>query len=308
MQRRDLLRQAGLLAGGLSLPNFVKANQPTTSPKRVLRIAHITDVHIQPLIGAAKGFEKCLHHIQRQDIKPDFIINSGDCVMDAHRRKHENVQKQWRLFNEVLTSENSIPIFHGVGNHDICCEGDSNSNFEDGKKWAMDEMSMNKRFYSFDKKDWHFVMLDSVQKKKDGSWYTAHIDDEQMDWFKHDLKNTPDSKPTMIISHIPILAACVFFDGDNMSEKEGRWEVPGSWMHTDAKKLSGLFDNHKNVKLAVSGHIHLTDRVDYNDVSYCCNGAVSGRWWFGKYQHTEAGYALIDLYDDGSFTNKYVSY
>ncbi len=70
----------------------------------------------------------------------------------------------------------------------------------------------------------------------------------------------------------------------------------------------GGFNQHKNVKLAVSGHIHLTDRVDYNGVSYCCNGAVSGRWWFGKYQHTEAGYAIIDLYDDGSFTNTYVSY
>ncbi len=97
MQRRDLLRQAGLLAGGLSLPSLIKANSKPHNttvaiPKRILRIAHITDVHIQPLIGAAKGFEKCLHHIQNQDIKPDFIINSGDCVMDAHRRKHENVQ------------------------------------------------------------------------------------------------------------------------------------------------------------------------------------------------------------------------
>ena len=71
MQRRDLLRNATLLAGGLSLPSLIKANPksliPTViTPKRVLRIAHITDVHIQPLIGAAKGFEKCLHHIQNQ--------------------------------------------------------------------------------------------------------------------------------------------------------------------------------------------------------------------------------------------------
>ena len=93
-----------------------------------------------------------------------------------------------------------------------------------------------------------------------------------------------------------------------MKEKENKWEMPGGWMHTDAKQISEVFNQHKNVKLAVSGHIHLTDRVDYNGVSYCCNGAVSGRWWFGKYQHTEAGYAIIDLYDNGSFTNTYVSY
>jgi 3',5'-cyclic AMP phosphodiesterase CpdA len=170
----------------------------------------------------------------------------------------------------------------------------------------MDEMSISKRYYSHDTDQWRFVMLDSVQRKKDGSWYTAHLDDEQYDWLKSTLKATPDDKPVMVISHIPILAACVFFDGDNSNN--GKWEVPGSWMHTDAKRISNLFDDHKNVKLAVSGHIHLTDRVDYNGVSYCCNGAVSGRWWFGKYQHTEAGYAIIDLYDDGSFTNTYISY
>jgi Icc protein len=311
MQRRDLLRQMGLVAGGLSLPTLVKATVPAAAPKRILRIAHITDVHIEeaiPLVNSEKGFAKCLYHIQNHEIKPDFIINSGDCVMDAHKHRESNVKKQWKLFNDVLKSENSLPIYHNVGNHDICCEGDSERSFEDGKKWAMDEMGINNRFYSFDAKDWHFVMLDSVQKKKDGSWYTANLDEEQFDWLKHDLTQLPENKPTMVISHIPILAACVFFDGNNMKEKEGRWEVPGSWMHTDAKKIAEVFHAQKNVKLAVSGHIHLTDRVDYNGVSYCCNGAVSGRWWFGKYQHTEAGYAIIDLYDDGSFTNQYVSY
>ena len=51
MQRRDLLRQAGLLAGRLSLLSLIKANSKPHNttvaiPKRILRIAHITDVHI----------------------------------------------------------------------------------------------------------------------------------------------------------------------------------------------------------------------------------------------------------------------
>ena len=121
MQRRDLLRQLALTAGGLSLPSLANAQKPS-APKRVLRVAHITDVHIQPLIGAAKGFERCLHHIQSLDIKPDLIINSGDCVMDAHKRTPHNADKQWKLFNEVLKSENNLPVISCVGNHDICCE------------------------------------------------------------------------------------------------------------------------------------------------------------------------------------------
>lgn len=303
MQRRKLLQNLGLL----STANLITGNilaSPITTSKPILRIAHITDVHIQGMNGAVNGFEKCLHHIQNLAHKPDFIINSGDCIMDAHGHKTGKVKHQWELFRKVLQSENSLPIYSCVGNHDICCEGQSNSSFENGKKWAMDEMQLEKPYYSFDKNDWHFVALDSVQKKNDGSWYTANLGEEQLNWLAHDLKQT--TKPTMVISHIPILSACVFFDGQNM--KNERWEVPGSWMHTDSKAISDLFHKHKKTKLAISGHIHLTDRVDYNNVSYLCNGAVSGRWWSGQYQHTPAGYAVIDLYADGSFSNEYVTY
>jgi Icc protein len=304
MHRRKLLQNLSLLSAANFLPETLSANIVSPLKKPILRIAHITDVHIQGMIGAVNGFEKCLHHIQNLTEKPDFIINSGDCIMDAHGHKQAKVKHQWELFQKVLKSENSLPIYSCVGNHDICCEGDSGHNFEDGKHWALDELALAQPYYSFDKNGWHFVALDSVQKKNDGSWYTANLGETQLDWLKNDLENT--KKNTMIISHIPILSACVFFDGNNM--KNERWELPGSWMHTDAKQISEVFYKQNQVKLAVSGHIHLTDRVDYNGVSYLCNGAVSGRWWSGKYQQTPAGYAIIDLYEDGSFENKYVQY
>ena len=86
------------------------------------------------------------------------------------------------------------------------------------------------------------------------------------------------------------------------------WNIPGRWMHEDALELKDLFIKYPNVKLAISGHIHLLDRVEYNGISYCCNGAVSGAWWAGNYQETQPGYAIIDLYPDGTFTNTYTTY
>jgi hypothetical protein len=79
-------------------------------------------------------------------------------------------------------------------------------------------------------------------------------------------------------------------------------------MHVDARKLKDMFLEHSNVKACLSGHIHLVDRVDYLGVSYYCNGAVSGAWWDGDYQECAPGYALVDLYDDGSVENVYVTY
>ncbi len=301
MQRRSLLKNIGLAAGGVFLPEIAAA-----APRRVLRIAHLTDIHIQPLIGAAKGLEKCLHHLQNLDIKPDFIFNGGDSIMGAHRSPRDKFVKQWKLFKEVNDSENGLEVFPCIGNHDIWCEKEDTSSFRDGRKWAMDEYALESPYYSFARGGWHFIVLDSVQPKPDGSWYTALIDEAQADWLRKELKRVPATTPVMIMSHIPILSASVFLDGKNF--QDGRWTVPGSWMHEDAAALTELFYRHKNVRLAVSGHLHLLDKVEYNGVTYCCNGAVSGAWWFGNYRQTGPGYALIDLYEDGSFRTEYISY
>ncbi|GAB3948213.1 hypothetical protein GCM10028805_22040 [Spirosoma harenae] len=290
----------------LSVSNFATAQVATLPKKRVLRIAHVTDVHMQPLVGAAKGFEKCLHHLQGLSDTPDLIINGGDAIMEAHGRGQDSVRRQWKLYQDVLKSENALPILSCVGNHDIWCKHETQNAFHDGRKWAMDELQMARRYYSLRQNGWHIIVLDSVQPKADGSWYTAHIDDEQFDWLEADLKAIPAETPILVVSHVPILAACVFFDGPRFTNDN--WTIPSRWMHSDTVRLTQLFHRYPNVKAALSGHIHLVDRVDYNNVSYFCNGAVSGAWWFGKYHHTAAGYALVDLFDDGSIVNTYTAY
>ncbi len=79
-------------------------------------------------------------------------------------------------------------------------------------------------------------------------------------------------------------------------------------MHTDVARLRELFWKHPNVKLCLSGHLHLRERVEYNGVTYLCNGAVSGGWWKGDHQQTKAGYAVIDLFADGTFEDQYLPY
>lgn len=305
MQRRSLLKNIGLLAGGISLPDL--ADTPVKkAPSRVLRIAHITDIHVQPQLWAANGMAKCLHHIQNLSVKPDLIINGGDSIMGAGGSTQSKLATQWKLFHQVMKDENSLPLYSVIGNHDIWSNREQGAHFEDGKKWAMDEFGLQKPYYSLDKNGWHLVFLDSIHVRKEGFTYFAKLDEEQMDWLKKDLKQTSSQTPVMVISHIPILCASVFVRDKNI--KNDSWLISGSWMHTDVSDIIDIFNKHGNVRLAVSGHTHVLDRVDYNHVSYCCNGAVCGNYWFGKVQETRAGYAVIDLFDDGSFTNQYVNY
>lgn len=306
MNRRDVVRRMGAGLAALSINHDTPLQAATIPKQRALRIAHLTDVHMQPLVGAAKGFEKCLHHVQEQADKPALLINGGDAIMEAHGRGQDSVRRQWRLYQDVLKSENALPIMSCVGNHDIWCRHETAAGFSDGRKWAMDELQMTRQYYSLTQHGWHIVVLDSIQPKVDGGWYTAYIDDEQFHWLEADLEATPPDTPVLIVSHVPILAACVFFDGQRFADDN--WTVPARWMHSDTVRLTTLFRRHSNVKAALSGHIHLVDRVDYNGVSYFCNGAVSGAWWFGSYHHTAAGYAVVDLFDDGSVENTYVNY
>src|SRR5262245_43746176 len=52
-------------------------------------------------------------------------------------------------------------------------------------------------------------------------------------------------------------------------------------MHKDSQAVQAILRRHTNVKLCVSGHLHLVDHVVYDGITYRGCGAVSGDWWKG---------------------------
>lgn len=302
LTRKNFLRSGSLaaIASVFSVPAFAKQEIVSPTRKRVMRIAHITDVHVQPEGPAPFGFAAALHAIQQLPDKVDVIFNTGDCIMDSMSKHRDRVQIQWDVWNSTLKNENSLDIVHAIGNHDIWGITMSHASIKNdvhyGKKWAVEELGLKNRYYSFDRNGWHFIVLDSTMPVP-GYSYTAMFDDEQKEWLKNDLMHVDPSTYVCVLSHIPILAACVFFDGAK-SKKD--WQVGGGNMHRDAQELKTLFYAHKNVKLCISGHIHLIDQLEYLGVKYLCNGAVSGAWWGGNNQEFPPAFATINLYDDGT--------
>lgn len=57
-----------------------------------------------------------------------------------------------------------------------------------------------------------------------------------------------------------------------------------------------------------SVHLHVRERLEYNSVAYISNGAVCANNWMGDRDQTKPGYGLIDLYDDGTFDERYVNF
>ncbi len=313
LTRRDLLKAGaglslGLTLGGLETAHAGVARAPAAG-KRVLRIAHMTDVHIQPEKRAGQGMVAALHHVQSQKDRPDIIFNGGDSIMDALEADKARAKLQWDLWNKVLKDECSLPVEHCIGNHDVWgwakkqsgCTGNEDLY---GKKWAVDEFNISNRFRSFDRAGWHFIVLDSTHPHQDS--YMARLDEEQFEWLEDDLRKTGVKTPVLVLSHIPILSACVIYPGN--LESEGRYNMPPGWIHLDSRRIKNLFARHPNVKVCLSGHLHLVERVEYNGVTYLCDGAVCGGWWDGPHQEWSEGYALVDLYDDGRVDRQYVTY
>ncbi len=307
--RKTFLVSAGLVASSSILySSELEAKKYNKLRKRVLRIAHITDVHIKPSQNAIKGFTKALQSIQNLKHPPDFILNGGDSILDSMFETKSKTKSLWKTFRNIIKEECSIPIYHCIGNHDVWGWGSKNSIYKKdnlyGKNWVQEELNLTNRYYSFDRSNWRFIVLDSVYPNNYG--YTAKLDDTQFDWLEKTLIQTNSQSNVCILSHIPIICFCAAFDGPN--EKSGNWNIPGAWMHIDARKIKDLFSKFKNVKLALSGHIHLHDKVEYLNVKYLCNGAVSGAWWKGSYQEIPPSYSIIDLYNDGTSENYFISY
>lgn len=269
-------------------------------PQRVLRFAHLTDVHVQADLRGEEGFAAALRHLQQQADPPTFVMFGGDNVMNVDSRNGASkADEQLAIWQRCLKNELSLPSYACIGNHDVW-----KMEPIDGKQWAVDAYGLPGRYYSFDHSGWRFIVLDSTSPEEGG--YKGRLDAAQWEWLQQTVAETPATLPILVVSHIPILGACAYFDGDN--EKSGNWVVPGAWMHVDARAIKELFRQHSQVRVALSGHIHLVDEVKYNQVAYYCNGAVSGGWWRGDYQEFGPGYALIDLYEDGSSQRQFVTY
>lgn len=315
--RRDALKlgSVALGLGMFGLGTRVRADTPLVSAsgrKRSFRLAHLTDIHVQPERGAGEGLAQCLDHIAALSDKPDFIATGGDMVMDSFGADDARTKLQWELFTKTLRDHNGLRVEHTLGNHDIWGwhKKPSKTTGEEklwGKQRALETLGLAKTYHSHDHKGWHIVHLDSVQHDpNDANGYIGRIDEEQLDWLKADLAAVKPGTHTLVISHIPILTVTVMLGEPD--KKDNNFRFSGGVMHTDSQALRELFEKSGTVRACISGHIHRLDRIEFRGIRYCCNGAVSGSWWKGPNAEAFEGYTLVDLFDNGDVECHYTGY
>jgi Icc-related predicted phosphoesterase len=335
VSRRSLLGALGLgglgLAAGLPVLGGCAAGGKGASggsgssggSRRLLRIAHLTDSHVQAERTADEGFQQCLAHVHALQDRPDVIATGGDLIMDSFDSGKARTEEQWKLYTAAFAaharSGRGIPVMHCLGNHDIwgwnkSKSGTTGSEAGWGKRYAMDQLGVPGWYYSQVQRGVKLIALDSVQTNG-GDGYVGGLDDAQFEWLRGELAATPRTQTVVIVTHIPIVHLSTLLVDADFSMREGVSLGAGT-MFLDARRVHNLLERHPNVRLVLTGHIHMTERVEYAGLTHINSGAVSGAWWRSQEKarseraadsregfdrralRSEPGYGLIDVYED----------
>lgn len=293
-ERRAIIKGSFLAGCGVLLPKSLKAQEKGIDSKKAMRIAHITDVHLSAGNDAPNRLNSCIDEIKKHKI--DFFLNGGDTIMaaDYDHITREQVGEMWGLWRASRNRFSEYEMHSCLGNHDMWWAAPNKKDPMYGKGFAMQQLGMPSPYYSFDRDGWHFIVLDS---NNDGG---GALGSEQMQWLDDDMAKLAKGTPVLVMSHYPILSAGTHTVGGN---------------HKDSKPITKLFYKHSDKKIyCISGHVHLFDTAVYNNVHYFCNGSMCGYWW-GEgdkesahkywYHETSPGYAILDLYSDGTLVNTY---
>lgn len=173
-----------------------------------------------------------------------------------------------------------IPFFQAVGNHDLDMDAgvdpDSIKTFE---------RRFGPTYYSFDRGEVHYVVLDDVFWHSAG--YIGHIDAEQLRWLGRDLALVEDGRTVVVFLHIPAYS--------RQHERRGERTPSPSVSLTNREHLYGLlapFNAH-----LISGHTHENEHVFQGGLHEHILGTTCGAWWSDQICHdgTPNGYAVYEV-------------
>jgi 3',5'-cyclic-AMP phosphodiesterase len=276
-----MLRKLVLLFS-LLLPVLTPAFGEDSGP---WQFVFMTDIHIQPEARAVEGFQQALRSAEAHH--PDFIVTGGDLIMDALRASHGRADSLYRLYIETVKDVH-VPVYNTPGNHETYgwskkSHADPNDPDYGKGMWAR---FLGKRYYSFDHKGWHFIILDSIIKPDSGS-YAGGVDSTELAWLRADLATVAAATPIIAVTHIPLMSCMIQF-------QEGATVANGpSEVIQNSKDVLDAFVGH-NLRYVLQGHMHfLEDIFVQNKIHFLTGGAVCAKWWKGPNNGLEEGYLAL---------------
>lgn len=170
-----------------------------------------------------------------------------------------------------------IPLFTVIGNHDY----DMTVKNDDDRAAAPYERQFGPTYYSFNRGDCHFIVLDDIEYNgggASGKGYEARLSDAQLAWLAKDLYHVPRNKLVIVGLHI---------------------NTKTRFTETTIANNQALYNalNGYTVKI-LSGHTHWHGNVSVNNnIREYIHGASCGAFWSGDINRDGApnGYGVFEI-------------
>lgn len=247
--RRAFLQQGSLIlaAAGLGAAPLRGLLAQDTAPP-ALKIGLLTDMHYADKVRSGTRYYRetptklAEAAAKFADEKINFLVELGDLIDSAATPEIE--LEYLKTINEKFAAIS--PDRHYVlGNH--CVDMLTKEEFLKG-------VGQEKSYYSFDRGDFHFVVLDACftsemkpYGRKGSVWSDANFTPEELAWLKGDLAATP--KRTIILAH-------------------QRLDVASQHAAKNAPAVRTILEESKKVLVAFMGHSHQNEYKEINGIHY----------------------------------------
>lgn len=199
-----------------------------------------------------------------------FGIGCGDLIFDHH--------ELFSSYNQAVKNMD-IPFFQVIGNHDVDLDMRT-----DEKTTKTFNAHYGPAYYSYNRGEIHYVVLDDVFFIGSDKKYIGYITEEQLSWLEQDLQFITPGSTVVVSLHIP-----------SVTGHARRYPKETS--------LGGTVSNREHLYAILepfrahllSGHTHFNDNMVLSDRLYeHCHGTVCGAWWSGPicFDGTPNGYGV----------------
>jgi predicted phosphodiesterase len=269
INRRSFLKTTALAGTAIVLP--LDAFSSEIFKNETINFGLIADIHKDVIHDADERLKAFLDASNKKDL--DFIIQMGDFALP--RKQNQPFLDLWNSYQGDK--------YHVLGNHDMRDMGFT-------KEQTMTWWKMKERYYSFDKKGIHFIVLDGNDPNpKPWSGYDRYIGEKQKEWLIQDLEST--SYPTIIFSHQTLQ-----LKSDGVANME---EIRAILEKTN--KNAGF----NKVMCCISGHTHTDYMTKINGIYYVQINSASYRWVGGKYKTIRYSNEIDEKFKNIKYTIPY---
>ncbi|HYE54199.1 MAG TPA: calcineurin-like phosphoesterase family protein [Chitinophagaceae bacterium] len=177
-----------------------------------------------------------------------------------------------------------VPFFNVIGNHDM--DLDSRTDDYSAKTF---KQQFGPTYYSFNRGDIHYVVLDDVFFVGTAKKYIGYITENQLSWLEKDLAHVKPGSTVVVSLHIPT--------NTGAARRNKKDEELGGTV-SNRRQLYKILAPYK-VHI-MSGHTHFNECWEDNNIMEHNHGTVCGAWWTGPVcgDGTPNGYGVYEV--DGS--------